>query len=349
MSNAYFSLNCLETLYLGQMKTFSAYQSKAHASAVFLLLLFTSLSSFGQKPGTRYLNEVFSDFTMQTVTYQTKEEEQLEMDIYEPKGDTQASRPVILYVHGGGFSGGKRDEKRYTDFCEEMAKKGYVAITMSYTLLRKGKSFGCDFSAEGKIGVFDGTAADVHAATKHIVDKATELKINPEMITLAGSSAGAEAVLHAAYALDTTPVLGENFKYAGVISMAGAMINDRLITNDTAIPTQLFHGTCDNLVPYGTAPHHYCDYNTSGFLTLYGGKSIADRLGAIGEGFYMVTGCNGGHEWNDRPMIVYSNLITDFIYHDVLKRETRQIHIIKSDAPNASCNNRGSEGACRVR
>lgn len=318
-------------------------------SAVSLILSLAALSSMAQQSGIRYLNQVFDDFSMQTVTYLNKGEEALQMDIYTPKGDTEVNRPVILYIHGGGFSGGKRDEKRYTDFCETMAKKGYVAITMSYTLLRKGKSFGCDFSAEGKIGVFDGTAADVHAATKYLTEHTKDLKINPEMITLAGSSAGAEAVLHAAYVRDTKPTLGEHFKYAGVISMAGAMINDRLITNDTAIPTQLFHGTCDGLVPYGTAPHHYCDYGTPGFLTLYGGKSIADRLAVIGEGFYMVTGCNGGHEWNDRPMIVYSNLITDFMYHDVLKQETRQIHIIKSDAPDSSCNDRGREAACEVR
>ncbi|MCE7990894.1 MAG: alpha/beta hydrolase [Roseivirga sp.] len=318
-------------------------------SALFLMLSIAVLSCTAQESDTRYLHQVFDDFSMQTVTYLNKGEERLQMDIYSPKGDTEGNRPVILYVHGGGFSGGTRDEKRYTDFCETMAKKGYVTITMSYTLLRKGKSFGCDFSAEGKVSVFDGTAADVQAATKYLTENARKLKINSEMITLAGSSAGAEAVLHAAYVKDTKATLGESFKYAGVISMAGAMINDQLITNDTAIPTQLFHGTCDGLVPYGTAPHHYCDYDTPGFLTLYGGKSIADRLATIGEGYYMVTGCNGGHEWNDRPMIVYSNLITDFMYHDVLKQETRQVHIIKADAPDKSCTDRGNELACGVR
>lgn len=331
------------------MTRFFTHPGLISRSTICLILFFTVFAVTAQQSDTRYFNQVFDDFEMKTVTYLTKGAEQLQMDIYQPKGDTEMSRPVILYVHGGGFSGGKRDEKRYTDFCETMAKKGYVAITMSYTLLRKGKSFGCDFSAEGKVQVFDGTAADVHAATQYIVKNASDLKVNANMITLAGSSAGAEAVLHAAYVRDTGPVLGEAFQYAGVISMAGAMINDRLITNESAIPTQLFHGTCDNLVPYGTAPHHYCDYGTPGFLTLYGGKSIADRLGAIGEGYYMVTGCNGGHEWNDRPMIYYSNLITDFMYHDVLKGETRQIHIIKADAPDSSCTDRGSEAACGVK
>lgn len=332
------------------MNSFSGNQSKSFLLSIFLFFFLTTFTSTAQDADTRYFNEVFNDFTMNTVTYLNKGEEALQMDIYEPKGDTELNRPVILYVHGGGFSGGTRDEIRYTYFCEEMARKGYVAITMSYTLLRKGKSFGCDFSAEGKVQVFDGTAADVHAATKYIMDKAAELKINPDMITLAGSSAGAEAVLHAAYVRDTKPVLGEDFKYAGVISMAGAMVNDRLITNKSAIPTQLFHGTCDGLVPYGTAPHHYCDYDTPGFLTLYGGKSIADRLAAIGEGYYMVTGCNGGHEWNDEPMKHHTNLITDFMYNDVLNGATRQIHIIKkSDDPNSGCNDRGSEVTCGVK
>jgi hypothetical protein len=106
-----------------------------------------------------------------------------------------------------------------------------------------------------------------------------------DKIILAGSSAGAEAVLHAAYwtandliDLPEQPALPEDFKYGGVISMAGALVDTNLITKENAIPTLLFHGTCDNLVPFGTAPHHYCDESDKGYLMLHGANSIAKRL-----------------------------------------------------------------------
>jgi predicted esterase len=63
-------------------------------------------------------------------------------------------------------------------------------------------------------------------------------------------------VLHAAFWPETQQALPADFKYGGLISMAGAIFDLALINEQSAMPIQLFHGSCDNLVPYGSAPHH---------------------------------------------------------------------------------------------
>lgn len=66
----------------------------------------------------------------------------LSMDIYEPTGDTETNRPVIIYLHTGNFLpplfnggiGGARQDSAVVNSCKEWAKKGYVAVAMSYRL-----------------------------------------------------------------------------------------------------------------------------------------------------------------------------------------------------------------------
>ncbi len=302
----------------------------------------------------RYSQVVFDEVASKTVVYRTKGQANLAMDIFSPVGDSITNRPVLLYVHGGGFSGGKRDHADHLAFCENLAKRGFIAITMSYTLVMKGKSFGCDLLAKAKIETFKSVALDIAYATKYLIANKSKLGINENQIILAGSSAGAEAVLHAAYMKEVrrnagAPVLKDSFRFGGVISMAGAIADISLIDSNSAIPTQLFHGTCDNLVPYGTAPHHYCDTEKPGYLILHGAGKIAERLAALDRSYFLVTGCQGGHEWNSLPIRDYRDLIADFIYNDVMLGAHRQQHIVKPSSKSCSIEAAILPSACEER
>ncbi|MDH5380728.1 MAG: alpha/beta hydrolase [Cyclobacteriaceae bacterium] len=225
------------------------------------------------------------------------------MDVYIPKNDPHISRPVMLYVHGGGFYAGRRDFKSQVEFCEYFARKGWVTVAISYHLTMKGQSFGCNQPADNKMNTFREAAKNIHQSTLFLINHADEFGISPQKIILAGSSAGAEAVLAAAYWNETrNGILPENFKYSGLISMAGALPEINWITLENAIPTQLFHGTCDNLVPYRYASHHYCSENKAGYLPLYGSFDIKKRLEALNVSSYLVSDCGGGHEWAGKPM-----------------------------------------------
>ena len=300
---------------------------------IFLIFLLSGLSVYMVNAQERYLDPVFENINQTTHTYAIKGDEQLQLDIYQPEGDTVGNRPLMLYVHGGGFSGGSRQADNVVKFCESMARRGYVAASMSYTLTMKGQSFGCQQPTQNKIATFREAGQDIYRATSFFLERVDSLRINPQQIVLAGSSAGAEAILHAAYWDETRLADGEllvreNFQYAGLISMAGALLNLDWVNASSVIPGQFFHGTCDNLVPYGQAPHHYCNPSDPGYMTLYGGQAIAEKMAQLGEGFYLYTACNGRHEWAGKPMTNNVKEITDFFYYDVLQGKKRQINLI---------------------
>ncbi len=252
----------------------------------------------------------------------------LSMDVFIPEGNDP--KPLLVYVHGGGFSGGTRDSQRNLDFCQYFAEKGWVTATISYHLTRKGKGFGCDVPIQDKIKTFDISARNTHQAVKYLIDNPDKYPIDPGKIVLAGSSAGAEAVMQAAYWQDTKEgILDDDFQYAGVISMAGAILDIGWITHATAIPTQLFHGTCDPLVPYDKASHHYCKPEHEGFMMLYGAKAISDQLESLNKSFYVVTDCNGGHEWAGKPMSKnYIHMVEDFLITDIINQTLRQTKVV---------------------
>jgi len=81
---------------------------------VTLLILYFSTDTFAQE---RYKEEITDSVRIETFTYAFKDGQKLDLDAYFPAFDNQAKRPLIIYVHGGGFSGGKRDEKGIQEFC----------------------------------------------------------------------------------------------------------------------------------------------------------------------------------------------------------------------------------------
>lgn len=298
------------------------------------ILLLISTVSFAQN---RYQEQAFDEILMETYTYSTKDGENLDLDIYLPEYDSELERATLIYVHGGGFSNGTRDQEDIVEFCNQMAGYGYVVVSMSYRLTRKDKpeGFGCDCSATDKLNTFYAAVEDIQDATFFLIENREQFAIDPQKIILAGSSAGAEAVLNTAYqppycyGLDSGPV-----SFAGVISMAGAIPDTIVLYDESAIPSMLFHGTDDNLVPYATAPHHYCDEDKPGYLILHGSKTIASKLEQLEVPYWLHTTCGGGHELADQPMTDYFDEIIDFCYTFVVKENGDRRHTIIEGTQN---------------
>jgi hypothetical protein len=118
--------------------------------------------------------------------------------------------------------------------------------------------------------------------------------------------------------------------------MAGAIPDTAKIYKESAVPSLLFHGTCDNLVPYATAPHHYCNEDRPGYLILHGAFTIAEKLKKIGTPYWLYTYCNSAHEIAGHPMSANFNEIIDFCYSYVVNKGTEQrTTVIKTD--NKTC------------
>ncbi|MEL7586423.1 MAG: carboxylesterase family protein [Prolixibacteraceae bacterium] len=277
----------------------------------------------------RYRDVIADSVITETYSYAKKNNQQLDLDIYLPAGDQETSRPVFLYVHGGGFSGGARDEAGVVEFCKKVARRGYVAVSISYRLTRKGTAsgFGCDCSAEEKLATFAAAVEDLHDATSFLIEHQEKFSIDPRQMILAGSSAGAETVLDGVY--DQPYLSAAGIKpYAGVVSMAGAIPDTARVTEETAIPSLFFHGTCDNLVPYGKASHRYCKPDQPGYLILNGGQVIAEKLRLLGKPYWLHTTCGGNHSLAGSPMELYFEEIMEFCREFVLNGKRDQIHTI---------------------
>lgn len=108
-----------------------------------------------QANAQRYLEEVFTDVTItpnviygmnaSVLTYQFFGEaipNDLVMDIYEPSGDTETDRPVVLYFHTGNFlpypvnggTGGFKTDSSTVEMCTRLARMGYVVASCDYRL-----------------------------------------------------------------------------------------------------------------------------------------------------------------------------------------------------------------------
>ncbi|MBA4410287.1 MAG: alpha/beta hydrolase [Bacteroidota bacterium] len=310
-----------------------------HSEFILKLILpfiFLSLKISAQE---RYKEEITDSVRVETFTYAFKDGKSLDLDVYFPAFDNQNQRPLIFYVHGGGFSGGSRNESGIQEYCKKLARHGYVVSSISYRLTRQGKesAFGCDCRAVDKLNTFNMAVEDLQDATFFMIKNREKMGIDPQKIILSGSSAGAETVLNAAYqppycyGLDSGPV-----SYAGVISMAGAIPDTSRIFIESAIPSLLFHGTCDNLVPYASASHHYCNENQPGYLMLHGSYSIADKLKKLGTPYWLYTYCNAAHEIAGKPMSDNFSEIIDFCYSFIVNKGIEQkTSIIKAE--NKSC------------
>lgn len=269
-----------------------------------LLLICCCLSLTFLKAQERYIDDLFSEVEKSTYEYANKDGESLKLDVYQPIGDKASDRAAIIWMHGGGFAGGKRDNGAEVKFMEIAAKKGFVAVSISYRLTRKGKSFSCDAPRNEKMETFRLASKDLWDAIYYIASNDKQFKIDPSKLIIGGSSAGAEGILNAVYMRDWLyegPSKYHTIQPLALFSLAGAMIDARYINSDNAVPAVFFHGTDDNLVPYATAPHHYCKASDIGYIWLDGSRTIADKLKSLNTSYLLYTFTDARHEISSMP------------------------------------------------
>lgn len=295
-------------------------------------ILFTFLLLLGLQVSAQqhFTESIYKNKDQKTLTYAEKEGQKLYLDIYEPENSFK-NRPVFIFMHGGGFGFGSPRNDDEVQLAKTAASYGYVAVQISYRLTRKDQSFGCDFEAEGKINTFKLAAEDFLDAVSFIIDNKEQFNIDPEKIIIGGSSAGAEAVLSAAFNQDLLfkdTAKYDNINFQGILSLAGAIVDKRYINKANVVPSIFFHGMADNVVPYATAPHHFCKKNEPGYLILDGSRSIADRLKELDTPYMIYSFTGARHEISSIP---FPYLKEVFQYFDdvFLNKVHQQIEIVR--------------------
>ena len=103
------------------------------------------------------------------------------MDLYLPASrPLEARTPAIVWIHGGGWTGGKKDNSREINVCATLAAAGYVCVSIDYRL---------------GTGAWPRNLFDCKAAVRYLCDHAKELDIDPERIAVGGGSAGGHLAL----------------------------------------------------------------------------------------------------------------------------------------------------------
>ena len=210
-------------------------------AAFIFLLTAAARPAAAQGSGQRYVDLVFPR-VQRTNDLVSGRAVDLKLDIYEPTGDTAAARPVYVFLFGGGFvAGNKETEPR--QYCELMARRGYVAVAISYRI------------NQGNIGT-DGIPAavsDTRQALRWINAQAATHRLDTSRIVLGGSSAGAIASLFTAYTEVEKTAADAGSKVALVMDLWGGLYT---AVNEMAAgepPLIIIHGTADTVVPYSEA------------------------------------------------------------------------------------------------
>ena len=181
----------------------------------------------------------------------------LEMDFYFPSDDAE-EHPCIIFSYGGGFIHNNQRSSETRALCRMFADRGYVVVASDYRLGLKGVRFkGAAAMVKPLENAIQLAAEDIFKVTRYVFDHAPELTVDPLKIILIGSSAGAITSLQCDFERCARTDLAqkylpEGFRYAGVVSLAGAVFSRRGIEykHDTPAPTLFLHGTSDRLVTY---------------------------------------------------------------------------------------------------
>lgn len=311
---------------------------------------FLSQILFSQNCQTgRYLHPIFSDVTVAyNIVYaqadpydlfNLPEEINLQLDLYEPAGDTLSRRPLVLMFFGGGFVAG---DKSFTDMVawgDSLARHGYVVAAVNYRL-----GFNL-FVGESAVRAVYRAIQDARAAVRFFKEFHETYRIDTTHIYLGGNSAGSFTALHTAFVTEETerppatfglnyPLSTENtdlgcldcsgnnynhtVEVAGVINLWGALYDTTFINPGEHVPVLHIHGTADGTVPFEYGPPF------GGVLPLpsvFGSKLIHERMGNLGlyDEFFPYAGLDhafylSGASLNEYWEPVF-NLGRDFLWH----------------------------------
>jgi para-nitrobenzyl esterase len=195
----------------------------------------------------RYRDQMFSGVTVtRDITYGSavnleNQTVTLQLDMYQPTGDTVRQRPAIVWVHGGSFTNGDKTSPELVDEATTFSQKGYVNVSINYRL----ETPGCSGTLSNCIPAIQEATADAQTAVRWLRANAATYGVDPNRIAIGGSSAGAITALNVGYSSSEDPTA----KVRAAVSISGAQLVVGTISPGDA-PAMDFHCTTDPLVSY---------------------------------------------------------------------------------------------------
>ena len=115
-----------------------------------------------------------------TFMYVQRDTCELFMDVYHPKKGSPTTfagkeKPTIIFMFGGGFIRGERDNPDYMSWFSQMTENGYRVISIDYRLGLKGSNK----VGVAQVNVLDAAihmaVEDLFSATNFIIENAEQL------------------------------------------------------------------------------------------------------------------------------------------------------------------------------
>ncbi|MBI5689689.1 MAG: alpha/beta hydrolase [Verrucomicrobia bacterium] len=141
------------------------------------------------------------------------------LDLYLPAPPAAGVKsPALVWIHGGGWMGGTKNEARAKNICTTLANAGYVAVSIDYRL---------------GAGAWPTNLHDCKNAVRFLRANAGKYRLDPERIAVAGGSAGGHLALMVALTggLAELEPVGAATPYPGVSSAVRCGVNFYGITD----------------------------------------------------------------------------------------------------------------------
>jgi lysophospholipase L1-like esterase len=204
------------------------------------------------------------------------EKEKLLLNAYFPAGDTSTKRPLVIFIHGGGFQNNNRFGGYSARVCNGFTKRGYVTASIEYRLGIEGSKTNRDY-----LEALYRAQQDGRAAVRFFRRYAAKYGIDTSQIFVAGSSAGSMTALAMAYwkpgnvsadidqrrwgSLEgNSGNEGFSSRVHGVINSWGALPDYRWIQQGDA-PVFNISGTADKTVPFDSS-YNYHGFHDGGYI-----------------------------------------------------------------------------------
>jgi acetyl esterase/lipase len=178
--------------------------------------------------------------TFADLTYAEVGGQPLQLDLYLPASGS-VPRPLLVWIHGGGWSGGSRFPA--PAHALQMRERGFAVASISYRLSGQSALWG------GEPVAFPAQIHDAKAAIRWLRAHAAEYSIDPARIAVWGSSAGG----HLAALVGTS---GNDPELEGSVGVDLGQSSAVQIAVDYYGPIDLFEMNADVTTPPGSIIDH---------------------------------------------------------------------------------------------
>lgn len=223
----------------------------------------------------------------------------LELDLWLPGAGTELPAPVVLFVHGGAWQRGRRDDMGVLTRgwqpgpFERLARAGFAVASVDYRLSREA--------------TFPAPLDDLRAALRWLGLRADELGVDPRRTVVWGESAGGHLASLLALTHTEPPLAGAVVWYGPADLVTGHRPFD---PTDPATPEALLLGAAPVNAPElaaAASPQRQAHADAPPFLIVHGeddvlvsvehGRALAAALRAAGAPVELRTVPGANHGW----------------------------------------------------